>query len=104
MVSKKKRCIICNKNILCVLYKKRSAKCNKCIYQLRKEYLKNYSKSIKGIENRKKYNEMIKQKKQLEKIKKYEEKLKHEINIINIQRYLFVNKPFLKVICIYGNF
>jgi len=104
MVSKKKRCITCCKNILCELYKKRSAKCNKCIYQLRKEYLKNYSQTIKGIENRKKYNDMIKQKKELEKIKKYEERLKNEINIINIQRYLFINKPFLKVICIYGNF
>jgi len=104
MVSKKKRCITCNKNILCNLYKKRSAKCNKCIYQLRKEYLKNYSQTIKGIENRRKYNEMIQQKKKLEKIKKYEERIEKEVNIINIQRYLFINKPFLKFICIYGNF
>ena len=104
MVSKKKRCITCNKNIKCELYKKRSAKCNKCIYQLRKEYLKNYSQTIKGIENRRKYNEMIQQKKKLEKIKKYEERIEKEVNIINIQRYLFINKPFLKFICIYGNF
>ena len=104
MVSKKKRCITCNKNILCELYKKRSAKCNKCLYQLRKEYLKNYSQSIKGKENRKKYYEMICEKRKLEKIKKYEVKIEKEKQIIQIQRYLFVNKPFLKIICIYGNF
>ena len=48
----KKRCIICNKNINCISYKKGSAKCNKCIYQSRKEYLKKYRKvSLRQIIN-----------------------------------------------------
>lgn len=102
MVSKKKRCITCNKNILCNLYKKRSAKCNKCLYQMRKEYISNYLKTEKGKESRKRWylrkqEEKIKEKN----IKKAEEKTK-ENELLNIKRYIFLNKPFLKVICIYG--
>lgn len=91
----KKRCIICNKNILCELYKKGSAKCNKCLYQLRKDYLLKYSKTQKAKDARKKWY-----------FKKREEKKQKLIKIntdkINLKRYIFESKPFLNVVRIYG--
>lgn len=40
----RKRCTICNKNKKIEMYRKNSRRCKKCEYQLRKEYLINYSK------------------------------------------------------------
>jgi hypothetical protein len=99
----KKRCIICNKNINCISYKKGSAKCNKCIYQSRKEYLKKYLQSEKGKASRRRCYLKKQEQKKLEKIKKCYEKIKNQNEIINIHRNIFVNKPFLSVIRIYGN-
>ena len=91
----KKRCITCNKNILCELYKKGSAKCNKCLYQMRKDYLLKYSKTQKAKDARHRWY----LKKQDD---KKQELIKKKIDILNRKRHLFVSKPFLDVIHIYG--
>ena len=91
----KKRCIICNNNILCELYKKSSAKCNKCLYQIRKDYLLKYSKTQKAKDARKKWY-----------LKKRDEKKQKLIKIntdkINLKRHIFESKPFSSVVLIYG--
>jgi len=94
----KKRCSVCNKNILCELYKKGSAKCNKCLYQMRKEYILNYLKTEKGKLSRKRW---YLRKQQQKKITKQVEKEKKQNELLNIKRNLFVNKPFLDIIRIY---
>lgn len=95
----KKRCSVCNKNILCELYKKGSAKCNKCLYQMRKEYILNYLKTEKGKLSRRRW---YLRKQQQKKITKQVEKEKKQNELLNIKRNLFVNKPFLDIIRIYG--
>ena len=94
----KKRCSVCNKNILYELYKKGSAKCNKCLYQMRKEYILNYLKTEKGKLSRKRW---YLRKQQQKKITKQVEKEKKQNELLNIKRNLFVNKPFLKIITIH---
>ena len=95
----KKICIVCNKNILCELYKKGSAKCNKCIYQMRKEYILNYLKTEKGKAARRRWYVKLRQRKKNDKIIK---KVEKDNELLNIKRNEFINKPFLKIICIYG--
>ena len=93
----KKRCDVCNKNIDCDFYKKGSKKCNKCLYQMRKEYILNYLKTEKGKLSRKRW---YLKKQQQKKITKQVEKEKKQNELLNIKRNLFVNKPFLKIITI----
>ena len=98
MKKQKKQCLMCYKNIYCELYKKGSAKCNKCLYKMRQEYLKNYSRGIKAKESRLRWYNNKKILKQQNKLLLENEKIKN-IEYMNIKRH---EQEFLNQIIIYG--
>lgn len=62
---KAEKCKICNLKIDDVSYRRGCAKCSKCIYIIRRDYMLNYMKSDKAKAKRKQYEEKRKQKKRL---------------------------------------
>ena len=79
-----KQCKTCKIRQEANLFKKGSAKCNKCLYHLRKEYLKEYNK---------RYEEIRKQRRREQKLE--EERKKEEEEQEKIKA--FMNKKFNKI-------
>lgn len=72
-----KECKMCGIKQEANLYKKGSAKCNKCLYRLRKDYLKEYNK---------RYDEIRKERRRQK--KEEEEKQKQEIRLSKINEFM----------------